>query len=251
VSDSIIVIPTYKESENIARIIAAIFALPQNFHILVIDDNSPDGTAAIVKQLIAEKYADSLFIEERKGKLGLGTAYIHGFRWALERHYEYIFEMDADFSHPPANLPQLYAACKNEGADVAIGSRYVTGGGVQNWPLDRILLSKYASVYVRFITWLPVKDTTAGFVCFRRKVLQTIDLSKIRFIGYAFQIEMKFAAWRLGFKLREIPITFIDREYGESKMSTSIFKEAVLGVLKMKWNSFWHSYGKPSDGSSW
>ncbi|MCC7223398.1 MAG: polyprenol monophosphomannose synthase [Chitinophagales bacterium] len=254
-SDSLIVIPTYKESENISRIIAAIFALPRSFHILVVDDNSPDGTADIVKNLINTTYPDSLFIEERKGKLGLGTAYIHGFRWALQHHYEYIFEMDADFSHPPADLLRLYDACQTNGADVAIGSRYVKGGGIQNWPLDRILLSKYASVYVRLVTWLPIHDTTAGFVCFRRRVLEAIDLDKIKFIGYAFQIEMKFAAWRLGFALREVPITFIDREYGESKMSTSIFKEAVLGVLKMKWHSFFNSYRRlsstPNNNGSW
>lgn len=244
-SDSIIVIPTYKERENITNIIEAIFALEKPFHILIIDDNSPDGTADIVKQLIAEKYTNCLFIEERKGKLGLGTAYIHGFKWALQRQYAYIFEMDADFSHPPKDLPHLYEACQSGRADVAIGSRYVTGGGVENWPLDRILLSKYASLYVRLITWLPVKDTTAGFVCFRREVLEAIDLSKIKFVGYAFQIEMKFAAWCLGFQLREVPIIFIDRVFGESKMSTSIFKEAVLGVLKMKWSSlFGGNYGK-------
>lgn len=249
-SDSLVIIPTYQERENIARILDAIFSLPKDFHVLIVDDNSPDGTADIAKQLINEKYPDRLFIEERKGKLGLGTAYIHGFRWALQRNYDYIFEMDADFSHPPADLPRLYEACKTGNTDVAIGSRYVKGGGIANWPLDRILLSKYASTYVRLITWMPIHDTTAGFVCFRRQVLETIDLSKIKFIGYAFQIEMKFAAWRLGFKLCEVPITFIDRELGESKMSTSIFKEAVLGVFKMKWNSLWGNYRKKT-GSSW
>lgn len=250
-SDSIIIIPTYNERDNIARIITAIFETSDIFHILVIDDNSPDGTADIVKQLIAKQYENRLFIEERPGKLGLGTAYIHGFKWALNhQQYAYIFEMDADFSHPPADLLHLYDACKNGNSDVAIGSRYVSGGSIKNWPLDRILLSKYASVYVRLITWLPVKDTTAGFVCFKRKVLQAIDLSKIRFIGYAFQIEMKFAAWRLGFRLSEIPITFVDREYGESKMSTRIFKEALLGVLAMRWNSLWHSYSNNEDNNT-
>ncbi len=252
-SDSIIIIPTYNERENVGRIIQAILSLPKHFDILIVDDSSPDGTAEIVKNLIDTQYAGRLFIEERKGKLGLGTAYIHGFRWALnQQRYDYIFEMDADFSHNPADLENLYLACSKGGADVAIGSRYVDGGGVKDWPLDRILLSKYASVYVRIITWMPVHDTTAGFVCFRKEVLEAIDLSKIRFIGYAFQIEMKFAAWKLGFKIVEVPIVFADRVEGVSKMSTSIFKEAVLGVLKMKWQSFFHSYAllKPIPASA-
>ncbi|MEZ4884916.1 MAG: polyprenol monophosphomannose synthase [Chitinophagales bacterium] len=241
-SDSIVIIPTYNEKENITNIIEAVFALPKDFHILIVDDGSPDGTAAIVRSLMVEKYADSLFLEERKGKLGLGTAYIHGFRWGLKRDYQYIFEMDADFSHKPKDLVRLYDACANEGADMSVGSRYIKGGGVENWPLDRILLSKYASVYVRIVTWLPVKDTTAGFVCYTRKVLETIDLSKIEFVGYAFQIEMKFAAWQLGFKIQEVPIIFTDRIVGVSKMSTSIFKEAFLGVVAMRWKGFFKSY---------
>lgn len=241
-SDSIVIIPTYNEKENIAKIIEAVFNLPKDFHILIVDDGSPDGTAAIVHSLMEEKYASRLFIEERTGKLGLGTAYIHGFRWGLKRGYDYIFEMDADFSHNPKDLVRLYEACAKDGADMSVGSRYIKGGGVENWPLDRILLSKYASVYVRIITWLPVKDTTAGFVCYTRKVLETIDLDKIEFIGYAFQIEMKFAAWQLGFKIQEVPIIFTDRVMGVSKMSTSIFKEAFLGVVAMRWKGFFKRY---------
>jgi len=241
-SDSIVIIPTYNEKENIANIIEAVFALPKDFHILIVDDGSPDGTAEIVHFLMADKYANRLFIEERKGKLGLGTAYIHGFRWSLKREYEYIFEMDADFSHKPKDLLRLYHACANQGADMSVGSRYMKGGGVENWPLDRILLSKYASVYVRIVTWLPVKDTTAGFVCYTRKVLEAIDLSKIEFVGYAFQIEMKFATWQLGFKIQEVPIIFTDRVVGVSKMSTSIFKEAFLGVVAMRWKGFFKRY---------
>ncbi|MGB0932346.1 MAG: polyprenol monophosphomannose synthase [Chitinophagales bacterium] len=241
-SDSIVIIPTYNEKENIANIIEAVFALPKDFHILIVDDGSPDGTATIVHSMMAEKYANRLFIEERKGKLGLGTAYIHGFRWSLKREYNYIFEMDADFSHKPKDLLRLYDACANQGADMSVGSRYVKDGGVENWPLDRILLSKYASVYVRIVTWLPVKDTTAGFVCYTRKVLEKIDLNKIEFVGYAFQIEMKFAAWQLGFKIQEVPIIFTDRIVGVSKMSTSIFKEAFLGVVAMRWKGFFKRY---------
>ena len=246
-SDSLIIIPTYNEKENIERMILKVFSLPQSFHLLIVDDGSPDGTASIVKNLM-QQYPDSLFIEERKGKLGLGTAYIHGFKWALEREsYQYIFEMDADFSHNPDDLLCLYAACHNENADLSVGSRYVTGGKVENWPLDRILMSKYASVYVRMVTWLPVSDTTAGFVCYKRRVLAALDLSKIQFVGYAFQIEMKFAAWQLGFKIKEVPITFIDRVAGVSKMSTRIFKEAFWGVLKMRWDSFFKNYAKTSN----
>lgn len=240
-SDSVIIIPTYNEKENIAAMISTVFSLPKDFHVLIVDDGSPDGTADIVKSLMLQ-YPNRLFIEERRGKLGLGTAYIHGFIWALARQYNYIFEMDADFSHPPPKLLDLYEACTKGGADVSVGSRYVNGGQIENWPTDRILMSKYASVYVRLVTRMPVADTTAGFVCYTRRALSAIDLNKIRFVGYAFQIEMKFAAWQLGFKITEVPITFKDRELGVSKMSTRIFKEAFWGVLSMKWNSFFNSY---------
>jgi dolichol-phosphate mannosyltransferase len=243
-SDSIILIPTYNEKENIAKIIHKVFSLPKKFHVLIIDDGSPDGTADIVKNLIEEQYTDCLFIEERAGKMGLGTAYIYGFKWALKQKYEYVFEMDADFSHNPDDLIALYQACANEGADMSVGSRYIDGGGVINWPKNRVLLSKYASVYVRLITWMPVYDTTAGFVCYTRKVLQTINLEKIQFVGYAFQIEMKFATWMLGFTIKEVPIIFTDRIAGESKMHKSIITEAVKGVVVMKWQSFFKNYGK-------
>lgn len=239
---TIVVIPTYNEQANIVAMIAAVLDTPDNFHLLIIDDNSPDGTALDVEKLQA-KYANRLFLHKRSGKLGLGTAYITGFKWALEHGYDFIIEMDADFSHKPADLPRLKATCM-EGADVAIGSRYVKSGRVEDWPLNRILLSKGASLYVRLITGIPVKDTTAGFVCYKRAVLEKIDLDKIKFIGYAFQIELKFAAWKCKFKLKEIPIVFKDREKGVSKMSKGIFKEAVLGVIKMKWKSFSHSYVK-------
>lgn len=242
-SDSIVIIPTYNEKENIARMVATVMSLAKDFHILIVDDGSPDGTADIVKRLMQE-YTGRLFLEERSGKLGLGTAYIHGFKWSLAKGYDYIFEMDADFSHNPADLIRLYEACAKDGAGVSVGSRYVKGGKVENWPVDRILLSKYASVYVRLITWMPVKDTTAGFVCYKREVLEKIDLAKITFIGYAFQIEMKFASWSLGFKIKEVPITFVDRVLGVSKMSSNIITEAILGVLKMKWQSFFKSYAK-------
>jgi dolichol-phosphate mannosyltransferase len=232
VSDSIVIIPTYNEKENVERMIRKVFSLAQPFHILIVDDGSPDGTGTIVKQLMQE-FPDKLFIEERKGKLGLGTAYIHGFKWALAKSYEYIFEMDCDFSHNPDDLIRLREACL-KGADVAIGSRYVKGGHIENWPKDRVLMSYYASVYVRMVLWLPVQDTTAGFKCYRRKVLEAIDFSNIKFIGYAFQIEMKYTAYKLGFKVVEVPITFIDRTEGVSKMSTGIFKEAFLGVLQMR-----------------
>ncbi len=242
-SDSVILIPTYNEKGNIDRMIHKVFSLEKDFHILVIDDGSPDGTAQIVKDLQAQ-YPDRLFIEERSGKLGLGTAYIHGFRWALKRDYQYIFEMDADFSHNPDDLIRLYKACHEEGGDMSVGSRYIKGGGVDNWPKGRILMSYFASVYVRIITWLPVADTTAGFVCYTRKVLETMDLDKIKFVGYAFQIEMKYATWRLGFKIKEVPIVFTDRVVGTSKMSSGIFKEAIMGVLKMRLKSFGNTYRK-------
>ncbi len=221
--------------------IQTVLGLGAPFHLLVVDDGSPDGTAAMVKDMQAQ-YPGSLFLLERPGKLGLGTAYITAFKWGLERGYEFFFEMDADFSHNPQDLLRLYRACKEEGADVAVGSRYVRGGKLENWPFDRILLSYGASLYVRLVTQMPVKDPTAGFVCYRRKVLDTIDLDKIRFVGYAFQIEMKFAARSLGFRLVEIPITFADRTEGASKMSKGIVKEAILGVLQMRLRSFNSSY---------
>ena len=241
--EKLLIIPTYNESENVASIIEAVFSLRQNFHILIIDDGSPDGTAAIVKGLFSQ-YEGTLFLEEREGKLGLGTAYILGFRWALARGYHYIFEMDCDFSHDPNDLDKLYKACKTGGADVAIGSRYVKGGNVKNWPSIRVNLSKGASVYTRLITLMPVKDPTAGFVCYRKEVLEAINLEEISFVGYAFQIEMKFAAWKLGFKIKEVPITFIDRQFGTSKMNKGIIKEGVLGVLKLKWMSMFKNYRK-------
>ena len=232
----IVIIPTYNEKENIAAIIHAVIVLGNQYHVLVVDDGSPDGTASIVKGLMQE-HPDKIFIQERKGKLGLGTAYIHGFKWALANQYDYIFEMDADFSHNPLDLDRLLAACEN-GADVAIGSRYVKGGATENWPLDRLIYSKGGSLYTRIITGMPVKDPTAGFMCYKHKVLASMQLDNIKFIGYAFQIEMKFASWRLGFKLKEVPITFIDRKIGISKMSKGIIKEAVLGVLSMQLQSF-------------
>lgn len=238
--EKLVIIPTYNEIENIGNIIDTVIGLHQNYHVLIVDDGSPDGTATLVKSLFS-KYPGQLFLEERKGKLGLGTAYIHGFRWALERGYEYIFEMDADFSHNPRDLEKLYLACNN-GAGVAVGSRYVKGGAVENWPANRIALSKGASLYTRIITWMPVSDPTAGFVCYRREVLETINLSEITFVGYAFQIEMKFAAWKLGFKIAEVPITFIDRQLGDSKMNKGIVKEGVLGVLKLRWMSIFKNY---------
>lgn len=240
-ADSLVIIPTYNEKENVENIIEAVFSLEVAFHILIVDDGSPDGTAALVKAK-QTKYPKSLFLLERSGKLGLGTAYITGFRWGIEHKYDYIFEMDADFSHNPNDLIRLRAACVEQGADVAVGSRYTRGGKLENWPFDRIALSVGASLYVRMITWMPVKDPTAGFICYSRPVLEAIDLDKIRFIGYAFQIEMKFAAYSLGFKIKEVPITFKDREEGVSKMSSGIIKEAVWGVLQMKWNSFFNSY---------
>jgi len=233
VSDSIVIIPTYNEKENIEKIIRKVFSLEKDFHILIVEDNSPDGTAAIVKSLM-EKFPGQLFIEERKGKLGLGTAYIHGFKWSLTKGYDYIFEMDADFSHNPEDLIRLYNACAIEGADMSIGSRYITGVNVVNWPMGRVLMSYFASSYVRFITRMKVRDTTAGFKCYTRKVLETIRLDKIKFVGYAFQIEMKFVTWKLGFKITEVSVTFTDRTEGESKMDSSIFKEAILGVIDLR-----------------
>lgn len=238
----IVIIPTYNERENIVAIINAVFKLHQGFHVLVIDDSSPDGTADIVRN-IQLQYDGLLFLEERKGKLGLGTAYIHGFRWALQRGYQYICEMDADFSHNPKDLQRLVNACI-DGADVAVGSRYVPGGKIENWPWDRHVYSRGGSFYTRMITWMPVKDSTAGFVCYRREVLETINLEQIKFVGYAFQIEMKFAAWKLGFRIAEVPITFIDRRLGVSKMNKGIIKEGVLGVLTIQWNSLFKSYRK-------
>ena len=232
-SDTLVIIPTYNEKENIEAIIKTVFEQDKKFHILVVDDNSPDGTAAIVDDLIL-RYSDCLFIEKREGKNGLGTAYIHGFKWAIEKKYDYIIEMDADFSHNPTDLVRLYNACKNEGADVSIGSRYSKGVNVVNWPMKRVLLSYFASKYVRFITRIPVHDTTAGFVCYKRRVLETINLNNIRFIGYAFQIEMKFKAWKHNFNIKEVSVIFTDRTEGTSKMNEGIIYEALFGVLKMR-----------------
>ncbi len=240
--EKIVIIPTFNEKENIEKIIDAVIGLQLNYHVLIIDDNSPDGTAGIIKTMLP-KYPGQLFLEQRTGKLGLGTAYIHGFKWSIERGYNFIFEMDADFSHNPNDLERLYMACI-EGAGVAVGSRYVKGGAVANWPADRILLSKGASLYTRIITWMPVNDPTAGFVCYKKEVLEAINLDGIEFVGYAFQIEMKFAAWKLGFKITEVPITFIDREFGASKMNKGIIKEGVLGVLKLRWHSLFKNYRK-------
>lgn len=239
--EKLVIIPTYNEKENISNILAAVFGMQKGFHVLVIDDGSPDGTAQIVKDLMSS-YPGQLFIEERKGKLGLGTAYIHGFKWAINNNYQFIFEMDADFSHNPNDLERLYEACKFRQADVAIGSRYVKGGKVENWPWDRVALSKGGSLYTRMITWMPVMDPTAGFVCYKKEVLETMNLDGISFVGYAFQIEMKFAAWKLGFKIEEVPITFIDRRFGSSKMNKGIIKEGILGVLRLRWQSIFKNY---------
>lgn len=240
--EKIVIIPTYNEKENIENIIRKVMSLDGDFNVLVIEDNSPDGTADIVKKLITE-FADRVFIVERKGKLGLGTAYIEGFKWSLSQGYNYIFEMDADFSHNPNDLIKLYDAC-TKGADVAIGSRYISGINVVNWPMGRVLMSYYASAYVRMITGMKIRDTTAGFKCYSRKVLETIDLDNIRFKGYAFQIEMKFTAWKFKFNIVEVPIIFTDRQEGKSKMSGGIFGEAVFGVIKMKWRSFFRKYDR-------
>lgn len=239
--ERIVIIPTYNERENIENIIRAIFRLPGEYHILVVEDGSPDGTAAIVRTL-QDEFPERLYMLERSGKLGLGTAYIAGFRWALERQYEYIFEMDADFSHNPQDLPKLYEACATGGADLSIGSRYVSGVNVVNWPMGRVLMSYFASKYVRFITGLPIHDTTAGFVCYRRQVLSTIPLEQIHFKGYAFQIEMKFTAVQCGFVVKEVPVIFVNRELGTSKMNSSIFGEAVFGVIRLKWDSWFKHY---------
>jgi len=239
-SDSIVIIPTYNEKENIEKIIRAIFSLPKAFDILVIDDGSPDGTADIVKKMMSDE--DRLFLLERSGKLGLGTAYIMGFKWALERDYQYIFEMDADFSHDPKDLPRLYEACAVEGYDVAIGSRYVSGVNVVNWPIGRVLMSYFASKYVKFVTGFNIHDTTAGFKCYRRRVLETIELDKIRFKGYAFQIEMKYTAYKIGFKIKEVPVIFVNRVEGTSKMSGGIFGEAFFGVMRLRLDGWFRKY---------
>ncbi len=235
---NLVIIPTYNEIENIEAIIRKVFHLSEIFHVLVVDDGSPDGTAEKVKELMGE-FPNMLFIQERKGKLGLGTAYIHGFKWALEHNFDYIYEMDADFSHNPEDLVRLFYACRDERNDVAIGSRYIKGVNVVNWPMGRVLMSYFAGVYVRFVTRMPIMDPTGGFICYSREVLQTIPLNKIRFVGYAFQIEMKFNAYLFGFKIKEVPIIFTDRTLGQSKMSSKIFKEAVFGVVMMKiWSLF-------------
>ena len=244
-SDSIVIIPTYNEKENMEKIIRAVFSLDKCFHILVIDDGSPDGTAMIVKKLQKDEFGDRLFLIERQGKQGLGTAYITGFKWALQRQYEYVFEMDADFSHSPNDLPRLYAACHDDGADVSVGSRYISGVNVVNWPMGRVLMSYFASKYVRFVTGISVHDTTAGYVCYRRRVLKTIDLDKIRFKGYAFQIEMKYTAYKIGFKIKEVSVVFVNRREGTSKMSGGIFSEALFGVMRLRLDGWFKKYPKP------
>ncbi|TXB63950.1 polyprenol monophosphomannose synthase [Vicingus serpentipes] len=240
-SDSIIIIPTYNEIENVDAMIRKVFSLEKEFHVLIIDDGSPDGTAGVVKKL-QQEFTGKLHLEQRKGKLGLGTAYIHGFKWSLKNNYNYIFEMDCDFSHNPDDLIKLYNACAVEGADLSIGSRYIKGVNVVNWPMGRVLMSYYASAYVRFITGMSIRDTTSGFKCYTRKVIETINLDAIKFKGYAFQIEMKFTAWKFGFKIKEVPIIFTDRQEGVSKMSGGIFKEAVFGIIQMKVESWFRKY---------
>jgi len=242
-TDSLIIIPTYNEKENIKNIILKVFSLEKEFHILIIDDGSPDGTANIVKEL-QQQYSKQLHIEERNGKLGLGTAYIHGFKWAISKHYQFIFEMDADFSHNPEDLLRLYKANAIDGGDLSIGSRYVKGVNIVNWPMSRLLMSFFASKYVKLVTGIPIHDSTAGFKCYKRNVLETISLEKIQFVGYAFQIEMKFKAWKYGFKIIEVPVIFTDRTVGTSKMSSGIFMEAVLGVIEMKVKSWFRSWKK-------
>ena len=241
-SDSIVIIPTYNEKENIEKIIRAVFALEKCFHILIIDDGSPDGTADIVRHLMDDGLSDRLFLLEREGKLGLGTAYITGFKWALAHDYAYVFEMDADFSHDPSDLPRLYHACHEEGFDVAIGSRYVSGVNVVNWPMGRVLMSYFASMYVRWVTGFYVRDTTAGFKCYRRRVLETIPLDAIRFKGYGFQIEMKYTAYKIGFRIKEVPVVFVNRREGTSKMSGGIFGEAFFGVMRLRWDGWFKKY---------
>lgn len=239
--EKIVIIPTYNEKENIGKILNAIFSLDKAYHVLIIDDGSPDKTADIVRDL-QQIYPGQLFLEERPGKQGLGTAYIHGFKWSIARGYKFIFEMDADFSHRPEDLERLYDACKYKGADVAVGSRYVEGGKIENWPWDRRFYSKGGAFYTKMITWMPINDPTAGFVCYKKEVLQAINLDQIKFVGYAFQIEMKFAAWKLKFKIKEVPITFKDRKDGTSKMSKGILKEGVFGVLKIQFQSLFKNY---------
>ena len=240
-NNRVVIIPTYNEKENIEAIVRKVFTLEPAFDVLIVEDNSPDGTAKIVRKLMGE-FEGKLFMEERKGKLGLGTAYIHGFKWSLDKGYDYIFEMDADFSHNPEDLIRLYNATAIEGNDVAIGSRYINGVNVVNWPMGRVLMSYYASAYVRIITGLSIRDTTAGFMCYTSKVLSSMDLDRIKFTGYAFQIEMKFTATKMGYKVVEVPIIFTDRTLGESKMSKGIFKEAIFGVIRLKWESFFRKY---------
>ena len=242
-NDSLVIIPTYNEKENIRAIVTAIFDLSKDFDVLVVDDNSPDGTADIVKEM-SKDWSGRLFLLQREGKLGLGTAYITGFKYALEHSYEFVFEMDADFSHNPNDLESLYQACAVEGYDMSIGSRYASGVNVVNWPMGRVLLSYFASIYVQVVTGMPIKDATAGFVCYKSKVLQTINLDRVKFVGYAFQIEMKFTAWKFGFRLTEVPIIFTNRALGESKMSTSILSEAVFGIMRMKLRSYFKTYKK-------
>ena len=241
-TNSIVIIPTYNEKENVENIIRAVTSLPEGFHVLIIDDGSPDGTADIVKRLMTDELPDRLFLIERSGKLGLGTAYLRGFQWALEHGYDYVFEMDADFSHAPSDLPRLLAACADEGYDMSIGSRYVSGVNVVNWPMGRVLMSYFASKYVRLVTGLDIHDTTAGFVCYRRQVLETLELDKIRFKGYAFQIEMKVTAAKCGFRIKEVPVVFVNRTLGTSKMSGGIFSEALFGVMRLRWDGWFRKY---------
>lgn len=246
-SDSLVIIPTYNEKENIENIINAVTSLPEHdFDILVIEDGSPDGTAQIVRRIMEGPLKGRVHMIERSGKLGLGTAYITGFKWAVEQNYDYIFEMDADFSHAPADLPRLLSACKDEGYDMSVGSRYITGVNVVNWPMGRVLMSYFASKYVRFVTGLDIHDTTAGFACYRRQVLETIDLDAIRFKGYAFQIEMKFTTHKCGFRIKEVPVIFINRELGTSKMSGGIFSEALFGVMRLRWDGWFKKYPQKS-----
>ena len=247
--EKLVIIPTYNERENVKPILHAILSMELDYHILVVDDSSPDGTADLVREM-QKDFPNQLFLQVREGKQGLGTAYIYGFRWALDRGYRFIFEMDADFSHNPNDLERLYQACKYK-ADVVVGSRYVNGGRTVNWNRYRIALSKGGALYTRILTWMPVKDPTAGFVCYRKEVLETINFDEINFVGYAFQIEMKFAAWKLGFRIKEVPITFIDRKYGTSKMNKNIVKEGILGVLKIQWQSMFKNYRRKVRNSSY